>query len=95
MANAVQPQDLIRRAFVNLKSLRDNMPAGYVYQESLYKTFNHALDQLQQAGEDVSEWRLSSNAVGETEGLEFTAKIDAILMYFTIQQQQTSIGFHK
>jgi len=95
MAVAVQIEDLIRRAFVNLKSLRDNVPAGYVHEGSFYGTFNLALDQLEKAGEDVSEWRLPPNAVGETDGLEFKAKIDAILMYFTIKRQKTPIGFRK
>ncbi len=95
MAGAVQTHDFIRRAFVNLKSLRENMPVGYVHEESFYKSFNQALDQLQQAGNDVSEWRLASNAVGEADGLEFKQKIDAILMYFTIQQQKTAIGFNR
>ena len=95
MAGVVQTHDLIRRAFVNLNSLRENMPVGYVHEESFYKSFNQALDQLQQAGNDVSEWRLAANSVGEADGLEFKQKIDAILMYFTIQQQKTAIGFRR
>jgi hypothetical protein len=94
MASAAGTQDLIRRAFVNLKSLREHIPVGYVYEESFYRSFNQALDQLQQAGNDVSEWRLVSNAVGETDGLEFKQKIDALLMYFTFQEQKTAIGFN-
>ena len=95
MADAAQKDDLIRRAYVNLTSLRENMPDGYVHEKSFYKSFNQALDQLHHAGYDVNEWRLASNAVGETDGSEFKQKIEAILKYFTIQQERTAIGFNR
>jgi hypothetical protein len=55
--------------------------------------FNNAMAELQQAGVDVREWRLPSNAVGNTNAKEFAARIDAILMYFTFQQNEKTIGF--
>ncbi|MGA2990418.1 MAG: hypothetical protein ABSD88_08070 [Candidatus Korobacteraceae bacterium] len=92
MANT---EDLIRRAFVNLKSLRENLGSGYVHEESFFQMFNKALDKLQQAGEDVSEWRMPHNAVGNIDAGEFRAKIDALLMYFKVRQTKAQIGFHQ
>jgi hypothetical protein len=87
--------DPILRAYANLKAVRDNLGPGLVYQESHYKMFNRALDELQQAGIDVSEWRLPSGAVGVTHASEIKARIDAILMYFNVSQEKTPIGFRK
>lgn len=94
MPNATQNQDLLRRALVNLKAVRNNLPEKLVNQPTLYQQFDTALNQLEQAGEDVSEWRRWGDE-GPLHSLEFKAKIDAILMYFTIEQQDTQIGFHK
>ncbi len=55
--------------------------------------FNNALDELQQAGEDVREWRLPNNAVGNTNAKAFAARIDAILLYFTFQNEKATLGF--
>ena len=48
--------------------------------------FERALNQLQQTGADVSEWRLPRSAVGEIDSSEFLApaKVQAVLAYFTI-----------
>lgn len=92
---AAATADLVRRAFVNLKSVRDNLHDGYIHEEGLHTMYRKALDELQQAGADVSEWRLPYDAVGNINGNEFRARIDAILMYFSIQQEKTQIGFHK
>jgi hypothetical protein len=94
MVNTVQTEDLVRRAFVNLKALRANMPEKSVHQPSFYQMFDTALNQLEQAGADVSEWRRSDDE-GPLHSLEFKAKIDAILMYFIIKQEKTSIGFSR
>jgi len=93
MSAAATTNDAIRRAYVNLKAVRTNLPSGYVHEEGLFKMFNRALDELQQTGVDVSEWRMPYDAVGNTDATEFAARIDAILMYFTLQQQKTRIGF--
>ena len=96
MTNAsAQADDLIKRAYVNLTSVRANLPSGYVHEEGFFKMFNQALDELQQAGVDVSEWRMPRSALGNIDGNEFRAKIDAILMYFTVQHENTHIGFRK
>jgi hypothetical protein len=89
----VRTGDSILRAYVNLKSVRDNLPDKNVFQPGLYSMFNNALDQLQQAGLDVGEWRLPGDAVGNTHAKEFAARIDAILMYFIFQKEKTPIGF--
>ncbi len=94
MVTTGQNQDLLRRALVNLKAVRTNLPEKLVNQPTLYQMFDTALDQLEHAGEDVSEWRRSGDE-GPLHSVEFKAKIDAILMYFTIQQENTSIGFHR
>jgi hypothetical protein len=87
--------DHILRAYANLKALRDNLPDRFVYQEGMYKMFTTALDELQQSGVDVNEWRLPLNAVGVIHATEFRARIDAILMYFTFKQEIKRIGFRK
>ncbi len=91
----MQTGDPILRAYANLKAVRDNLPDKNVFQEGLYAMFNGALDELQQVGVDVREWRLPSGAVGNTHAKEFAARIDAILMYFSFQTQKTTIGFRK
>jgi hypothetical protein len=78
---------------VNLNAVRANLPEKMVNQPTLYQQFDTALNYLEQAGEDVHEWRRSDDE-GPLHSLEFKAKIDAILMYFTIQQENTQIGFH-
>ncbi len=94
MSNAAAAQaDLIQRAYVNLKSVRDNLPErGYVIEKTFFAMFNRALAELQGAGKNVSEWRMPPDAAGKIHSSEFRAKIDAILMYFTVQQQQVQIG---
>ena len=89
---AAQRDDLIRRACSNLQALRNNLPDRFVYQEGMYAMFAQALDELHQAGEDVGEWRLRGR-VGEVHAREFGARIDAILMYFTVTQENVQIGF--
>lgn len=94
MARAdIRTGDPILRAYANLKAVRDNLPDRFVFQQGLYTMFNNALDELQQAGVDVREWRLPSNAVGNTHAKEFAARIDAILTYFIFQNEKTTIGF--
>jgi hypothetical protein len=94
MASSVlRTGDPILRAYANLKAVRENLPGGFVHEKGLYLMYNQALDELQQAGADVSEWRMPYDAVGETDAKEFAARIDAILMYFTVQEQKTQIGF--
>jgi Asp-tRNA(Asn)/Glu-tRNA(Gln) amidotransferase A subunit family amidase len=92
-----ESQDLTRRAYVNLTSLRNNLPPGYVTDATFYYMFQRALDQLQQAGHDVVEWRLPHNAKQrqETDSSEFLARIDAVLGYFTVLQEKMVIGFRK
>ena len=94
---AAQTADLIRRAYVNLASLRKNLPPGYVTDATFYDMFQRSLDHLQKAGHDVAEWRLPHNAKErqETDSSEFLARIDAVLGYFTILEEKTVIGFHK
>lgn len=91
-ANDAQ-SDTIRRAFANLKAVRDNMPSGYVHDGGLFKMYDRALDQLQQAGHDVLEWRIPAAAVGNIDGNEFRAKVDAVLTYFTVRENDVQIGF--
>ena len=55
--------------------------------------FERALNQLQQTGADVSEWRLPRSAVGEIDSSEFLAKVQAVLVYFTILKEKTPIGY--
>ncbi len=94
-AAAAAHADLIRRAYVNLKSVRDNLPErGYIVEKTLFAMFNRALAELQAAGKNVSEWRMPPDAAGRIDTSEFRAKIDAILMYFTVQQR-VQIGFLK
>ena len=96
MATApAQPNDLIRRAYVNLKAIRDNMPQGFVYDKELFKMFNKSLEQLRWAGIDVSEWGLQHDPAGNISSNEFLAKIDAILMYFAIEKENVKIGFQR
>jgi hypothetical protein len=87
--------DAILRAYANLKAIRDNLPDRFVYQQEFYTMFNEALEELQQAGVDVSEWRLRPDGLGNTHATAFRAKIDAILTYFSIRQEKTRIGFQR
>lgn len=89
----MQAGDRVVRAYVNLKAVRDNLPDRNVFQPGLYTMFDNALDELQQAGVDVREWRLPTKAVGNTDAREFAARIDAILMYFNFEKERTTIGF--
>jgi hypothetical protein len=90
----IRTGDPILRAYANLKAVRDNLPDRNVFQSGLYSMFNSALDELQQAGVDVREWRLPSDAEGHTNAKEFAARIDAILTYFTFQNEKAAtIGF--
>lgn len=86
--------DLLRRAYANLKSIRENLSGGYVHDEGLFNMFATALNQLQQAGVDVREWRMPHDAIGNIGDNEFRARIDAILIYFIFRQENTQIGFH-
>jgi hypothetical protein len=95
MATTMQTEDALQRAYVNLKSVRNNLSSGYVHEETFYKMFNTAPGELENAGMELAEWRLPANAVGTLDANEFRAKIDAILMYFTIQREKAQIGFHK
>ena len=90
-----QSEELIRRAYVNLRALKENLHTGYVTDNSYYETFTRALDQLEKAGADVAEWRIYKGDYGKLEGGEILMRIDAILMYFTIQQEKTRVGFQK
>jgi hypothetical protein len=83
------------RAYANLKAVRENLGTGYIHEEGFYRQYNQALDELQQAGVDVNEWRIPASAVGEIDGKEFRAKIDAILFYFEVQKPRTKIGFKR
>jgi len=91
----MQTGDPILRAYANLKAVRDDLPDKNVFREGLYAMFNNALDELQEAGVDVREWRLPGSALGNTHAKEFAARIDAILMYFSFQTKKTTIGFRK
>lgn len=87
--------NLLLRAFANLKAVRENLTRGYVHEEEFFQMFDAALDQLQQAGVDVTEWRFPADAVGNTDAGAFRAKIDAILTFFSLRQEKVEIGFHK
>ena len=87
--------DPILRAYANLRAVRGNLPSGFVHEKGLYLMYNQALDELQQVGVDVGEWRMPFDAVGETDAKEFGARIDAILMYFSIREQKAPIGFRR
>jgi len=92
---AVNTKDLVKRALVSLSALRENLDmTGYVQQGSV-DTFNNALDGLQQAGKDVSTWkRISSSEVYQgVDQNEFRAKVDEVLMSFTIKKKKVAIGF--
>jgi hypothetical protein len=93
MSTAIKTGDPILRAYANLKAVRDNLGSGYVHEEGFYRQYNSALDELQQAGVDVAEWRIPHRDVGNIDGKEFRAKIDAILIYFSVQNPKTKIGF--
>jgi hypothetical protein len=95
MSTAARTGDPVLRAYANLKAVRDNLGPGYVHEEGFYRQYNSALDELQQAGVDVSEWRMTHSDVGNIDGREFRAKIDAILIYFNVQTQKPAIGFRK
>lgn len=95
MPDADAQPDLIRRAFANLKSVRDNLPSGYVHDAGFFKMYDQALDQLQRAGHDVAEWRMPATAIGNVDGNEFRAKVDAVLTYFTVREKDVQIGFHQ
>jgi hypothetical protein len=88
-------QDLLRRALVNLKALKANLPRGYIHEASFFTTFERSLDQLEQAGAEVSEWRLPHTDVGELEDSEFRVRIDAILEYFSVVERDASIRFRR
>jgi len=92
---AVLTDDSIRRAYANLKAIRDNLGSGFVHEEGFYRQYDRALDELQQAGVDVREWRMPGNAVGNTDAHEFRSTIDAILIYFTVQETKARIGFRQ
>jgi hypothetical protein len=96
MPNSANANDLVNRAFVNLSTLRENLDmTGYV-QEWAVDIFNRALDELQQAGQDVTEWEripLVEVDLG-VDQYEFRAKIDAILMSFPRPEEKGPIGFH-
>ena len=93
MNDTVTTCDPILRAYANLRAVREHLGSGYIHQQGFYEQYGRALDELQQAGVDVSEWRIPANAVGEIHGKEFRAKIDAILIYFDVQKEGTRVGF--
>jgi hypothetical protein len=93
MATAQHPphpeEDLIRRAFHNLASLRSNLPKGYInrkYADQLH----HGLDQLERAGYDVDEWRVP-HSTRDLEHQDLAIRLDAVLGYFSNPQEK--IGF--
>jgi len=93
----VNAEDHVKRALVRLNALRGNLDmTGYV-EQGVVEIFNSALDELQRAGEDVSEWKtISPSEVYQgVDQHEFRAKVDAILMSFTVQQERVQIGFRK
>jgi hypothetical protein len=91
--NNTDHDDPIRRAYANLMSLRANLQPGYVTDTIYYTMFDNALDQLQQAGANVSEWRIPRQSVGNLDSGEITVRIDAILTYFKVVQEKIPIGF--
>ncbi len=95
MADSNAQSDLIRRAYANLKSVRDNLPSGYVHDAGFFRMYDQALDQLQQSGNDVAEWRMPATAIGNVDGNEFRAKVDAVLTYFTVREKDVKIGFRQ
>ena len=86
--------ELIRRAYANLTGLRENLPKGLVHEgcAELLDIYKCALDELEEAGFDVNEWRIRTR-LGELHVTVLRAKIDAALTYFTVQQKRVQIGF--
>jgi len=84
------PEDLIRRAFHNLSALRANVPKGYI-ERKYADQFKHALDQLEQVGFDVQEWRIPPSDLREFEYEDLVTRLDAVLGYF--ERPQEKIGF--
>jgi hypothetical protein len=81
MASTQDPDELIRRSFYNLSALRSNVPKGYI-ERKYADQFHHALNQLEQPGFDVQEWRISSSAMLGFERKDLFIKMDAVLGYF-------------
>lgn len=93
----VNAKDHVKRALVKLNALRENLDmTGYV-EQGVVDIFNNALDELQQAGEDVSEWeKISPSEVYQgVDQHEFRARVDAIVTSFTVHQERLEIGFRK
>jgi hypothetical protein len=93
MSTTVKTGDPVLRAYANLKAVRDNLGSGFIHEEGFYQQYDLALDELQQSGFDVKEWRIPHGAFGSIDGNEFRAKIDAILIYFVVQKPGSTIGF--
>ena len=93
MTTTKSPVDLFGRAYANLKSVRQNLGTGYVHERTFYEMYNQALNDLEQTGNDVQNWRIPSSAIGSLDAGELRAKIDAILTYFTVQRESVKIGF--
>jgi hypothetical protein len=89
-AQVLNPEDLIRRAFHNLTALRANVPKGYI-ERKYAEQFHHALDQLEQVGYEVQEWRIPPSALHEFEYEDLVTRLDAVLGYF--ERPQERIGF--
>src|SRR5277367_4481238 len=92
----LEREDLLKRAFANLTSIREHVTLGNVFQDTHLNLYNKALGYLKQAGEDVSEWRLPPTAEqGAMDSSELRALIDSILVYFQLKESKASIGFQR
>jgi hypothetical protein len=90
-ASALNQEDILRRAYHNLIALRNNVPKGYI-ERKYADQFHHALDQLEQVGFDVREWRIPLSALREFQHQDLLTRLDAVLGYFTKYERET-IGF--
>lgn len=80
-------EELRKRALAILRALPDNLPPGYLHpsDHEYLKTFDRALELLQEAGYDVGDWRLSPGAVDTLDDSMLRSKIDAVLLYFDMR----------
>lgn len=103
---ATDSQTSIVKAYARLKGLRNNIPEKEHWApQVLVRDFNRAIDDLNAAGFDLSDFALVGSDLeipamfGEESRTArvsvLKARIDAVLVYFEVQTGQTSarIGF--
>jgi hypothetical protein len=95
ITNAPQGDDLLKRACLKLETLEiPELPVSFWYDSEQVNIYNSALDDLQKAGDDVQEWRMSRSQLDGLDAAAFRSRVAAVLAYVRIPRTP-QIGFHK